>query len=62
VENTITSNPAGIDFLVTPTGSATGNTFVKNTIAVNTCGVTGPVAGNTFEKNIFKANGADNCP
>ena len=62
MENTITSNPAGIDFSVTPTGSATGNTVKRNTIATNTCGVKGPVAGNTVKKNIFKDNGADSCP
>jgi parallel beta-helix repeat protein len=60
--NTVVSNPAGIDFITTPTGSANGNTLKRNTIALNTCGVKGPVANNTLTKNIFKGNGADSCP
>ena len=62
MENTIVSNPAGIDFLVTPTGTAAGNTFVENTIALNSCGVKGPVSDNTFKNNVFNGNGADSCP
>lgn len=62
VENTVVSNPAGIDFVVTVTGTAVGNTFVENTIAMNTCGLTGPFAGNTFTENLFQGNGADTCP
>jgi hypothetical protein len=61
VQNTVTSNPAGIEFLVTPTGSATGNRLVHNTLASNTCGVKGPAANNTIHGNIFDANGADSC-
>ena len=62
VENTVVSNPAGIDFIVTPTGSAIGNTLTRNTIASNTCGLKGPVAGNTLTRNLFKDNGTDSCP
>jgi large repetitive protein len=62
VENTVTSNPAGIDFIVTTTGTAVGNTFVENTIALNTCGLNGPTVGNTFRENLFEGNGSDACP
>ena len=62
LENRITTNPAGIDFVVTPTGPATGNTFVENTIAMNTCGLKGPIDGNTFRENVFEENGANSCP
>jgi parallel beta-helix repeat protein len=62
VENTITSNPAGIDFIVTSGGTAAGNTFVENTIAMNTCGLSGPTTGNTFRENLFEGNGSDACP
>jgi hypothetical protein len=62
VENTVASNPAGIDFIVTPTGSAIGNALVRNTIAANSCGIKGPVAGNTLKRNVFEQNGADSCP
>jgi hypothetical protein len=33
--HTIAANPAGIEFLVTPTGSDSGNTVVKNTLMMN---------------------------
>lgn len=59
--NTIASNPAGIEVLVTASGSATGNTVVRNTIATNACGVKGPVEGNTFRRNVFEENGVDSC-
>jgi hypothetical protein len=62
MENTVASNPAGIEFLVTPTGSATGNTLRENTIALNTCGLKGPVAGNTLKENSFQGNAVDSCP
>jgi parallel beta-helix repeat protein len=62
IENTVAWNPAGIEILVTATGSATGNTFVENTIATNVCGLKGPVEGNTFRENLFEGNGADSCP
>jgi len=62
LENTVASNPAGIEFVVTPTGTAIGNTFVENTIAMNTCGLKGTYVGNTFRENVFEGNGADSCP
>ncbi len=61
MENEARSNPAGIDFLVTPTGSARGNSVVENTLAVNTCGLKGPTSGNTLRENVFDGNGADSC-
>jgi nitrous oxidase accessory protein NosD len=61
VENTVASNPAGIDFIVTSTGSATGNTLRENTIALNTCGLKGPVAGNSLTENVFQGNTFDSC-
>ena len=60
-ENTIAENPAGVEFLTTPTGSAAGNAIVSNRIETNTCGIKGPVANNTVAGNIFTANGADSC-
>lgn len=62
MENTVVSNPAGIEFLVTPTGSATGNTVAENRITMNTCGLKGPTVGNTLRENGFEGNGADTCP
>jgi len=62
IENAIISNPAGIEFLVTPTGSAIGNTFVENRIAENDCGLKGPTDGNTFRENVFEGNAVDSCP
>lgn len=61
IENTIISNLAGIEFLVTPTGSATGNTFLENRIAMNDCGLKGPTDGNIFKENVLEGNGADSC-
>ena len=61
-ENTVSSNPAGIEFLRTPTGSATGNTVVENTIATNTCGLKGPLVDNTVSENLFDRNVTDICP
>lgn len=62
VENTVESNPAGIEFLLTPTGSAAGNTIAENRIAMNTCGLKGPTSGNVIRENRFEGNGADACP
>jgi nitrous oxidase accessory protein NosD len=62
VKNTVLSNPAGIEFLLTPTGGAVGNTVAKNTIVMNVCGIKGPTDGNTLEKNLFESNGVDTCP
>ena len=61
MENTASSNPAGIEFLVTPTGSARGNSIVENTLAANACGLKGPTSGNTIRENVFQANDADSC-
>ena len=61
-ENTVVSNPAGIEFTVTPTGSSIGNLLRENTLALNTCGLKGPVAGNTLKENLFEGNAADSCP
>jgi len=60
-ENTVSANPAGIDIAVTPTGSATGNSFIENTILMNVCGLRGPLVGNNFEENAFGGNGTDSC-
>jgi parallel beta-helix repeat protein len=60
-ENTVTASPIGIDFLITPTGSSTGNTLRENTIALNTCGLKGPTSGNTLTDNVFDANASDTC-
>jgi hypothetical protein len=38
-ENTLSGSPAGIEFLVAATGSATGNSMIENTVLVNTCGL-----------------------
>ena len=62
LENIVMSNPGGIEFVVTATGTAIGNTFVENTIAMNTCGLKGPFVGNTFRENLSEGNGADSCP
>jgi nitrous oxidase accessory protein NosD len=59
--NRIELNPAGVEFLVTPTGSATGNTIVHNTIEQNACGIKGPAAGNNVNNNVLPANGAESC-
>jgi parallel beta-helix repeat protein len=60
-DNWVVSNVAGIEFLATPTGSATGNEFKENIIATNDCGVKGPTAGNSFKENVFEGNAADIC-
>jgi para-nitrobenzyl esterase len=59
--NTVTLNPAGIEFLITPTGSSSGNRLVANTIATNTCGLKGPIGSNTLRGNSFSENGTDTC-
>ena len=61
-DNVITSNPAGIEFLVMSGRSAVGNLLRANTLAMNACGLKGPVAGNTLKENVFQANAADSCP
>jgi len=59
--NRIELNPAGVEFVITPTGSATGNSIVHNTIEQNVCGIKGPAADNNVSKNVLTANGADSC-
>jgi para-nitrobenzyl esterase len=59
--NKVTSNPAGIEFLVTPTGSAVGNKLAFNTITLNTCGLKGPTQNNVVGNNVLGGNGADRC-
>jgi hypothetical protein len=61
-DNEVTANLAGIEFLVTPTGSATGNELKANLIATNGCGLKGPTGGNAFIENLFQGNAADTCP
>ena len=61
-ENILTSNVAGIEFLATPTGSATGNDFRDNQIETSGCGIKGPTEGNTFRDTSFVGNVADTCP
>lgn len=58
-DNSVSSNVAGIEFLVTATGSATGNDVVRNRIELNDCGLKGPTAGNSFKKNSFEGNVVD---
>jgi parallel beta-helix repeat protein len=59
--NTLSSNLAAIDFVVTPTGSSVGNELKGNTLSGNGCGLQGPTAGNTFKDNVFAGNAADAC-
>ena len=60
-KNRITSSPAGVEFLVTPTGYAIGNSVVHNAMQSNDCGLKGPVEGNTVERNVFDGNVRDSC-
>ena len=59
--NTISSNPAGIEFLAGTAGGAIGNEITANTIALNTCGLKGPYGANTFKDNLFSGNTSDTC-
>lgn len=61
-ENTLDGNPSGIDFPLTGTAWAVGNTFKENRISNNTCGIKGPTDGNEVLENIFTLNGSDICP
>jgi parallel beta-helix repeat protein len=61
-DNTATTSPAGIEFLITPTGSATGNSVLKNTLIANPCGLKGPLSGNIVRKNVFVATATEICP
>jgi parallel beta-helix repeat protein len=60
-ENTIDGNPSGIDFPLTGTAWAVGNTFKENQISNNTCGIKGSTDGNDLLENTFTSNGADFC-
>jgi parallel beta-helix repeat protein len=60
-DNIIWSNLAGIEFLVTPTGSAQGNELKGNTLSGNTCGLKGPTDGNTLKDNSYGGNTTDTC-
>ncbi len=62
LDNTVSSNPAGIEFLVEDAGGASGNTFIDNAITLNTCGIKGPSSANRFKENQFSGNTADICP
>jgi parallel beta-helix repeat protein len=61
LNNSIVSNPIGIDFLPGPAGGPTGNSVRDNTISLNTCGIKGPYGGNTLQDNQFIANTTDIC-
>jgi parallel beta-helix repeat protein len=59
--NTIAASAAGVEFLVTPTGSAIGNELKANSFTGNGCAVKGPVSGNALKDNLFESNAADSC-
>jgi parallel beta-helix repeat protein len=59
--NLVVSNLAGIEFILTPTGSATGNDLVGNKIELNDCGLKGVTGGNSFDNNVFEENVVDTC-
>ena len=60
-DNTLSGSPAGIEFLITPTGSAVGNALAGNALSSNACGLKGPLSGNVVKKNTFSGNVADTC-
>ena len=60
-DNRVMSNAAGIEFLITPTGSATGNELKGNQLTANGCALKGPTAGNKFKDNLFLENVANTC-
>jgi parallel beta-helix repeat protein len=60
-DNILTGNAAGVEFLATLTGSASGNELKGNTFASNTCGIKGPTAGNDIHDNSFDSNTTDAC-
>lgn len=60
--NAVTSSAVGIDFVPSAAGAAVGNTFVENTLALNTCGLKGSYGGNVFKETVFEGNVADTCP
>jgi nitrous oxidase accessory protein NosD len=59
--NRVIANSTGMEFLVTPTGSAAGNTFFENNLSLNGCGLKGPTSGNALVGNRYEGNGADSC-
>jgi nitrous oxidase accessory protein NosD len=61
-DNTLISNLAAIEFVVTPTGSSVGNEFKANALTGNGCGLLGPTAGNSFKGNVFAGNTTNACP
>lgn len=62
LDNIVTSNPSGIEFLADATGGgASGNTIKANVVTANTCGLKGPGAGNTFLDNQVSGNVTDVC-
>jgi hypothetical protein len=60
-DNGVSSNSVGIEFLVTPTGSAQGNELKGNTLSTNACGLKGPTTDNTLKDNIYIDNTTDTC-
>jgi parallel beta-helix repeat protein len=60
-DNILSSNSAGVEFLVTPAGSAIGNELKGNTFAANVCGLKGPTTGNDIHGNSFDGNTVDTC-
>ena len=61
-DNAVSTSLAGIEFLVTATGSAQGNDLKGNTLSANACGLKGPTAGNTLKDNVYEGNTVDTCP
>ena len=60
-DNSVSGSPAGIEFLITPTGSAIGNAITGNALSTNSCGLKGPLSGNAVKRNTFSGNVADAC-
>jgi parallel beta-helix repeat protein len=60
-DNTVSTSLAGIEFIVTATGSAQGNDLKGNTLSANACGLKGPTAGNTLKDNVYEGNTLDTC-
>jgi parallel beta-helix repeat protein len=61
-DNSVSGAPGGIEFLITPTGSAVGNAIRGNSLSANACGLKGPLVGNVVKDNTFNGNAADICP
>lgn len=60
-DNLVSSNLAGIEFLLTAAGWAQENELKDNTISGNACGLKGPTDGNTLKDNSFQGNTVDVC-